>query len=356
MEGQRKVQLDQRRRRLLRDESQGPAPDAGPSGAGRPGAARTSRNYTDAARGDGQPRITDLIPRRPWSLLVIHLGALTVVGGLLPLHVLHTGWGGWLSRADRASLDLTSSGSLASWFSAVALVGGAGYALVIYSIRRHKVDDYRGRYALWLWAVIACLVASIDATTGLHRIVRGVLIAWTGAPLFGDGSIWWLSLAWITCGLVGVRVLLDMRRCAIACTALVAASLCYAAATWSYLGFMRLIDDSVAIMLQSGLALLAHVLVLFTFLVYGRYVFRDAQREPVCAKDRAQVRPNRLRLFATGGQGVAGAGAPLNPTATAARVTGATASHVGSPEDTAQLSKAERRRLKKEARRQRSAA
>jgi hypothetical protein len=356
MEGQRKVQLDQRRRRLLRDEAQGPAPDPGPCGAGRTGTAKAGRNYTNAARGDGQLRITDLIPRRPWSLAVILLGGLTAVVGLLALHVFQTRWGGWVSRADRASLDLTSSDSVASWFSAVALVVGAGYALVIYSIRRHKVDDYRGRYALWLWAVIACLVASIDATTGLHRIVRGVLVTWTGVPLFGDGSIWWLALAWITCGLVGVRVLLDMRRCAMACVSLVAASLCYAAATWSYLGFMRLIDDAVTIMLQSGLALLGHVLVLFSFLVYGRYVFRDAQGEPARPKDRSQVRQERLRLFATSGQGVAGAENLPNPPATAVRVVGATDSHVASPEDPVHLSKAERRRLRKEARRQRRAA
>ena len=43
-------------------------------------------------------------------------------------------------------------------------------SLLIYSIRRHKLDDYRGHYRWWLVAGIAWLVMSVDAITGLHDL------------------------------------------------------------------------------------------------------------------------------------------------------------------------------------------
>ena len=47
--------------------------------------------------------------------------------------------------------------------------------LLIYSIRRHRIDDFRGRYRIWLAASAACLVLSANSVAGLHSVLSDVI-------------------------------------------------------------------------------------------------------------------------------------------------------------------------------------
>ena len=57
-----------------------------------------------------------------------------------------------------------ASGSLASWFASTLLMWTAAGAVLTFLIRRHRTDDYRGSYYVWLWATIALVLASIAAS------------------------------------------------------------------------------------------------------------------------------------------------------------------------------------------------
>ena len=53
-------------------------------------------------------------------------------------------------------------------------------AVLIYTLRRHRLDDYGGRYRLWLWAAACWFVMSMDEACTLHegfklRFLRDVL-------------------------------------------------------------------------------------------------------------------------------------------------------------------------------------
>jgi hypothetical protein len=164
---------------------------------------------------------------------------------------------------------------------------------LVFSIRRHKLDDYRGRYGLWLWAMFVCLIASIDSTASLHQVVRGTLVALTGTPLVGDGSVWWVGCGVCLFGIVAIRVFLDMRACPGACVALGLGVNCYLLATMTHLGFLHVIDDVVTVMLHSTSLLLGHLMLLFSFLVYSRYVFLDAQGQIASTDATRQARRGR---------------------------------------------------------------
>ena len=44
----------------------------------------------------------------------------------------------------------------------------------------HRIDDFRGRYRIWLAAAMACLVLSANSIAGLHEVLADVMTRVTG--------------------------------------------------------------------------------------------------------------------------------------------------------------------------------
>ena len=80
-----------------------------------------------------------------------------VVTGLTWLHIRIADLSQTLPRDGLAAIDAGAAGNLAAWFSSCLLLMAAACSLQIYNLRRHKIDDYRGRYRIWVWAAIALL-------------------------------------------------------------------------------------------------------------------------------------------------------------------------------------------------------
>ncbi|NQT39847.1 MAG: hypothetical protein HQ581_20300, partial [Planctomycetes bacterium] len=140
-----------------------------------------------------QARLTDLIPMRFSTFALLAVVGLAIVVGLETLY-----W--WMPLlADRttdgrvAAFDLDGEGSLAVWFSSTTLLLAGCASVIVYSVRRYRIDDYQGRYRIWIWAAACCLLLSIDETASLHEGFKEMMAAVTGTRLFGDGSIWWVT-------------------------------------------------------------------------------------------------------------------------------------------------------------------
>ncbi|MEX2186459.1 MAG: hypothetical protein WD875_06685 [Pirellulales bacterium] len=216
-------QSNERRRRVRADDSvaatlpirrQANADDRG----SRP---RSGPRYAERGRPERQPRLMDLVPRRRLWLNVIAVGGLFVIAGLLAGH--------WAThRADAASpvappvappaalartLDVLASDSLAAWTRAGMLAAAAAMAMLVYVVRRHRTDDYGGGYRVWLWAAAWMLAMSADAVGRLRDAWQAIWIAetaWTGP---GDGVLWWAVPCLLAAATIGVRLVLDMREC-----------------------------------------------------------------------------------------------------------------------------------------------
>jgi hypothetical protein len=283
----RSGQRDERRRRLLADESCGLAGATGSPAASAAGGllgTRKSPNYGDAAFMDEQLRLTDLIPRRLTTFALLLFAALAVVAGLEALYA-------WsctpaLSQLTTdgkvAAFDLDGEGSLAVWFSSVTLMLAGLVAVLVYTIRRHKTDDYRGYYRVWLWAGLCWLVMGVDEASSLHEGFMGVMTYVTGTPVYGDGSIWWVVPYFFLLGAVGTRLLVDMRHCRLSSAALLTTAGCYALAVATQVfggGLTR------AVMLEEGAEMVGNVFLLLAMGLHARYVILDAEgllpaREP----------------------------------------------------------------------------
>jgi len=259
-------------RRVLRRRSSASGPDELPP--------RKWANYGDAEFMEEAPRLIDLVPRRLPVFAAILTAGLTAIVGLELLY--SYGQSAALvelthDKKGVAAFDLDGEGSLAVWFSSTTLSLAALTALLVYSVRRYRTDDYQGRYRIWLWAAMCWLLMSIDETGSLHEGFKEMMVAVTGARLFGDGSIWWVVPYFFLLGAVGSRLLVDMWECRLASAALLTAAGCYVLAVVTQLQWILPESGARGVMLEEGAEMLGNWLLFLAMGLYARHVILDAE-------------------------------------------------------------------------------
>jgi hypothetical protein len=282
MEFRRKSQRDERRRRVLLDETDLPSRSNSdavtardkPLKSGGPGPAKS---YTEAALAPHRPRVVDLIPTRAWTIGVLLLLAVTAVTGLQALYGYVALGYGELGIDHVRAADLASAGSIASWFASCLLLASAMLAGMTYSIRRHRADDYRGRYRIWCWMVPILVVFSLDAVADLQCSLRTALLQLAGIPDYSDAKlVWTASVAVLGVGL-GVRLAVEMRACRGAILSLVLAAGSYAVWGVATLEWLWADGGVFRVMALSALAMAGNVAVFSALCWYARHVYRDAR-------------------------------------------------------------------------------
>ena len=234
--------------------------------------------YCEAAGVEHHPQVTDFVPRRYRSLALLTVAGLGNVAGLGVLD--H--WAGTiaaaLGRTTTAPFDFAAPGSLAAWLAAVLLLATSVTCLLVYSIRRHRIDDYRGRYRVWLAGAVAGVALSVNSVAGLHRVLADVAGYYTGWWALRDGAVWWLVAAGVPMAWLLLRALADVLECRLAAAALATALAAYVAALVSFLGWIPVAPGLLGEPLATvGLALVGHWLALVAVVAYARYVVLDAQ-------------------------------------------------------------------------------
>ena len=272
---------DDRRRRLLAEDltaSSGlPAQEVAAT-AIRNGQshAHKSENYGDAEFLETQPRLTDLIPRRLISYLLLLKVGLAAIAGLVALHV----WIPELLRDPQARppmADLGNCGSLGNWFASVLLLIASLLAIIIYRIRRHKADDYRGHYHVWLWAAACWFLMATDVSASLHQGFQQVMISLSGRRIAGDGSLWWVIPAVLLVGSMGARLLVEMWSSRLSSIALMLAAIAYLAALAGFFHVIILQSEISELLLVQGAVLGGHLLLAMSMGLHARYVVLDAE-------------------------------------------------------------------------------
>lgn len=279
---------DERRRRVLRDDpasAEVGAVEAGESPgsrAHREGAGRDNL-YQESARSDQQPKLIDFVPRRGSLVFVCLLLQLNLFAALQSLH-----WWFFESAApgDRAWLsffDLARDGSLASWLMSVWFLMAAVLCGLLFSVRRHRRDDFQGRYRVWGWlaaamvAISACVVTGFDLFAG--EVARRLAPSW--GPLSEgawSASHWAVALVSCVTIAVTVRMWFDFRESRLA-TFLVAATLaCFVLAAVCRLELFP-VGPFDAAYLATSCQLLGATLLATTCLEFCRFVVRDAHGE-----------------------------------------------------------------------------
>lgn len=253
---------------------------------------RKSENYGDAAFMDEQARLTDLIPRSLWAHLLVFLSGVTILVGLELLYLWMPSLGQFTRQDGRvAAFDLDGEGSLAVWFSSTTLTLAALVAVIVFTVRRHRRDDYHGRYRVWLWAAMCWLLMSLDETASLHEGFKEMMTLLTGNRIVGDGSLWWVAAYIFLLGAVGTRLLIDMRECWLSSAAFLGTAVCYALAVATQLQLVLPETGAKGVMLEEGAEMLGNLLLLAAMGLHARFVIMDAEglirRRPKVAAEPA---------------------------------------------------------------------
>lgn len=265
---------DGRRRRVLNDEVR--AASGVSLAAGATGADPDAPRYGEQAGVEHHPQVTDFVPRRKRAVLLMltaTLGAAAAAQAMTQFAPRIVAAVPGLSAEASAEL----AGGMTAWTSAMVLLACAGLARVVYSLRRHRVDDYRGRYRAWRWVAWTAMAASFDAVVGLHATVAGIAQVATGWSLTASGAEWWLAPVALVGGWVFLRMALDMAESRAALAPTLVGAACYGVAAAGALGWSPAVLGDSAGVLVNSLPLAGHAFVLAGLMTFGRYVVLDVQ-------------------------------------------------------------------------------
>lgn len=164
---------DARRRRLVVDPSQS-ASQAGKDGTAAPSSDKSSsgkkrdvRAYSYGADRRNVNKTTDLFPKRVVSYLLAVFVLLACLGLINYGAIEANQWKSQIGEAGVSSLAISGPGSVASWFSSFLLILCSLASLQVFALRKHRCDDYRGTYRLWVWMAGALLFASLCCIVNL---------------------------------------------------------------------------------------------------------------------------------------------------------------------------------------------
>jgi hypothetical protein len=268
---------DDRRRRVLAEAGDlasvtATKDDLGSQPSGR---SEKSPRYSAPGRRENHVRATDFLPRSITAIALWFSLALAAVAGLLAGSICYVNTSGSDSLGVAPLFD--QGGSLANWFSSFVFILAAVGSVLIYTVRRHKLDDYRGSYRLWLWCAAAWLVMSIDATANLHAPFSRALAHISGWSLLADGALWWIAVWGGILAILSLRLVLELRESRPAQGSVVGTNLLWVAALAIDYGWFPAIAPRHAATAAIGCRLLGQIALLLGVGVYARHVLLDAE-------------------------------------------------------------------------------
>ena len=277
----RSGQGDQRRRRVLIEEHRSESPPvketAGRESSGSDGrhAPASTIAYPAAALAERQPSIMALIPRRRWTLAVLLLAGLSVIAAL------EAAYGQlWLQpqalwSCEFKSLDLQARGELAACFSSLLLAAAAVQSWLLYRLRRHRLDDYRGRYRLWTWIPLVWGAMGLGVSTHLGDDLTDLIGRSCGCPVSQMKGLWIpliLGGAWL---MVACALAVEVRRSRASLVFLAIATGGYLAANVIGSGLLTPASEVLRVMAVSTSAMVGYLATFLAIATYSRHVFLE---------------------------------------------------------------------------------
>jgi hypothetical protein len=290
-----------RRRRVLKEEILSASSSQAVSRPVATGSAGDSPRYSDAAGVENHPQITDFIPRRHGTIAMLVLLGLATTATLSGLHYFSGTIGALAGLQQTSPFDMEAAGSMAAWVSAVVLLVASVTTLLIYSIRRHRIDDFRGRYRVWLGVAVSCLMLSASCVVGLNQMMADSLSHFTGWSAMRAGAVWWVTIGGLPLVWIALRALIDVRECRVAAVLLITSLTCYGVSGAGYFGFVPAAELRVQTLIVGASLMLGHWLMLAASVAYARYVVLDAQglvkhHRPAAAAKAKSAAPLRKQV------------------------------------------------------------
>ena len=180
-------------------------------------ARRPTALYAERVHRRIQGRWFSLVPIQMRTFAVVAGVSLAITIGMVALHYLAVTWSPLAYREEIARpLRLDRADSFGRWYLAILLAGSAGASLMIYQLRRYRIDDYLGRYRLWRVILLLFLAASIGVSVSLVSWVGSLVDFAFGKRIALAGEDWVRLLVSIGGGIIALRLVAEVYRCRIA--------------------------------------------------------------------------------------------------------------------------------------------
>ena len=208
---------DQRRRMVVSWKRSAATATASVAGEARPMAA-----YGPEAHPEKQKGPATLLPTGLGGLAAAAVAILLPMAAALTLAAAGPVFGrailvphGRFARTIEAAagcLDPRSMQSLAGWLAQVSLGVATAVALIVRLMRRHRRDDYNGRYRAWGWLAAMFTITACAGLVPVGRLVGAAVADATGFTLGPDGIGWWIALATVAYGAVALWAVLPLHE------------------------------------------------------------------------------------------------------------------------------------------------
>ncbi len=173
--------------------------------------------YSQAVRRTCQQRLVQLIPVRrgtvAFVLSLLWFGFALLLFGHYWFHVRPVGRGenSLGSLPISQLLHLRSTHGIGHWLTGQLWLLTALASWMIFSLRRHKLDDYRARYRIWIVVALAALFSSFDSATQFLYLLGLSIDGWAKREI-GYGG-WPLVLASFSSllGVLAIRLCSELK-------------------------------------------------------------------------------------------------------------------------------------------------
>ena len=225
-----------------------------------------------------QGRWFSLVPVRRRTLLTVASGLFFLAVMLCCLHYLAVAWPTMANQPNIARpLRLDRADSFGSWVTSMMLAAIAGASLLIYQLRRYRIDDYQGHYRLWRLMLIAAVLANVNHLTSMTDWLGAILDATVGRRVALSGEEWVDILLTLGGTVLALRLMMEVRRCRASLAAMLITCVFLAvpiAARWNVLATNTLWRWFAV----TTAPLLACTMLLIALGIYLRVLYRDVRQ------------------------------------------------------------------------------
>ena len=247
--------------------------------------------YSQAVRRTCQQRMVQLIPVRRGTLSIVLSCMWMLWGCLLFSHY-------WIfTRVDLSAASngpkavgfaalpiaqlfhLRSPHSIAQWLTCQLWMLTAVAAWMIFQLRRHKLDDYRARYRIWVVLAITAACSSFEASSSGLLLLGMSIDGWARREIGYAG--WPLVLATFASiiGVIGIRLCSELKSAPMSVVSWLCGLIAWALAALLGTGLLKITWSQAVVDLVVGGSLLGGILAVFQAAgIYLRQTYIHAQK------------------------------------------------------------------------------
>lgn len=191
-------------------------------------------------------------------------------------------------------LDLPES--FGRWLTGTLLALSAATSLMIYQLRRYRIDDFQGRYRLWRLVLVVLLAASVNSLVSIIDWSGALIDAAFGRRVALTGDDWIRLFVSFGGAVLALRLIAEVRRSRFSLSMMILAIATFAlpeAANWNILQ----VDTLFRWVAVTSAPLIGCTALSISLVAYLRMLYREVQQIEEHDSLTERFQQMRLRVF-----------------------------------------------------------